>query len=89
MIYKICRSDKNQMFLVISIMHKLLNKELRINYVSEIRNGCSLCEQAFCRFCVDPLIFDRWGYTKAKVSDSHLMNNGICRMFISLLSTTS
>ena len=47
-------------------LHKLFNKELRINYVRQIQNKYELCEQAFRRYCVNPLVSqdaDRWGYT--------------------------
>ena len=40
---------KTQMFLDIIVIGRLLNKELRINYVPEIWNGCNLWEQAFRR----------------------------------------
>ena len=53
------------MFWILLSLHKLLNKELRINYVPETRNRCNFWEQAFRRYCVDPLVFDRWGYTEA------------------------
>ena len=36
-----------------------------MNYVPEIRNGCNVWEQAFCHYCQDPLVFDRWGYMQA------------------------
>ena len=40
----------------LSLNKLLINKELRINYVPEIRNGCNLWEQAFRCYCVDPLV---------------------------------
>ena len=51
------------MFLDIIIIAGLLNKELRKYYVAEIWNGYNLWEQAFRRYCIDPLVIDRWGYT--------------------------
>ena len=45
------------------ILYKLFNKEPRINYVPEIRNGCDVWEQAFRRYCVDLVVSsdaDRW-----------------------------
>ena len=53
----------NKCFWILLSLHKSLNKEPRINYVPEIRNGYDLLEQAFRRYCIDPLVFNRWGYT--------------------------
>ena len=58
---------QNKCFWILLSLPKLFNKELRINYVLEIRNGCDVWEQAFRRYCIDPLASsdaDRWGYTK-------------------------
>ena len=52
-------------FWILLSLHKLLNTELRINYVPEIQKEYNLWEQALCRYCIDPLVFDRWGYTWA------------------------
>ena len=62
---KICESEEKQLILdrTLLSLHKLFNTELRINYIPEIRNGCNVWEQAFRHYCVDPLVFDRWGYT--------------------------
>ena len=60
-------------------MHKLLiNKELRINYVPEIRNGCSLWEQALRRYCEDRLVFERWFYTSATILSVIVCSTRIC-----------
>ena len=63
---KFVKVRKNSWFWTLLSLHKLFNKELRINYVLEIWNGCNKWEQAFRDHCVDPLVFDRWGYTWAK-----------------------
>ena len=55
---------------MLSSLHKLFNKEPRINYVPEIRNGCDVWEQAFRRYCVDPLASSdahKWGRTYATI----------------------
>ena len=43
-----------------------VSKELRINYIQEILNGCDVWEHAFRCYYIDPLVSldaDRWGYT--------------------------
>ena len=48
----------------------IFNKELGINCVPEIRNGCYVWEQGFEGYCVEPLVSSdagRWGYRKANL----------------------
>ena len=64
MIHKIFKSEQKRMILDIVIIVKFY-KELRINYISEIRNGCDVWEQVFRCYCIDPLASldaDRWCY---------------------------
>ena len=61
MIQKIYKSEK-QLISEIIIIAEIILQELRINSIPEIRNRCNVWEQAFHHYCVDPLVFDRWGY---------------------------
>ena len=66
-IHKICNNEEKLMILDIIIIASItvFNKELRMNYIPKIRNGCDVWEQAFCCYCVDPLVSSdayRWGY---------------------------
>ena len=42
MTHKICKSEEKQMIWILLSSHKLFNKEIRMNYVPEIRNGCDV-----------------------------------------------
>ena len=67
---KFVKVKKNSWFWTLFSSRKLFNKELRINYVPEIWNGCNVWEQVFRHYCLDPLVFHRWGYTWARMSCS-------------------
>ena len=50
------------------------NKELRINYVPEIRNGCKVWEQAFRCWFMDPLV--SWDADKSMGLQVTVVENG-------------
>ena len=53
-----------------------------MNYVPEIRNGCDIWEQVYCRYCV---IANRWGYKDSEnvlTYKSNKLNDYLVKVFL-------
>ena len=66
------------MILTSLLLRILFNKELHMNYILEILNGCVVWEPAFCSYCTDPFVGsdpERWRYTRA--TDAKIQVRGV------------